>query len=422
MPADATTRKGISSFPVFLPDGRRFLYLVAGFSGEQNGVYMSSLDGKVNQRVLADVSNVVVSANRLLFIRDNTLMTQQFDVSSGQVRGEVLPVAEGMSLTTNLAYAPVSVSETGVLVYQPGGIGGQNNQMAFYDRTGKLLQEIGPAGRVLDPAISPDEKSVVFRRLSAAGGDLWLWDLTRVTEQRLTTHPSINFAPFWSPTSDRVVFASNRGGGINLYEKAANGTEPDKLLLASEDSKFPNQCSRDGRFVVSSVNDPKTKVDIWVLPMDGASDRKPFAFLHSEFNELFGQLSPDSHWMAYTSDESEQREVYVRPFPAGEGKRKVSIDGGEQPRWRGDGNELFFVGADRKMMSVLFKSSAGATSFLELTTPQSLFETHLAHGPADNVFQYDVTPDGKRLLLNTTVSASAPILNVETNWDAGLKK
>jgi len=140
------------------------------------------------------------------------------------------------------------------------------------------------------------------------------------------------------------VFASARGGRIfNLYQKAVTGTVQDELLLANGNSKRPSQWSRDGRFIVYSEDDPKTKDDIWLLPMDGGADRKPAPFLHSEFNELHGQLSPDSHWMAYTSDKTGQREVYVTPFPTGEGETRISIAGGEQPRWRGDGKELFFV-------------------------------------------------------------------------------
>jgi hypothetical protein len=126
--------------------------------------------------------------------------------------------------------------------------------------------------------------------------------------------------------------------------------------------------------------------------------------------------------MAYTSDEAGQREVYVQPFPSGEGKWKISISGGEQPRWRGDGKELFFVAADGKMMSVALKMTVGAKPFFEPAKPEVLFETHLAHGPADNVFEYDVAPDGKRFLLDTMESGPSPILNVVVNWDAGLKK
>jgi hypothetical protein len=186
----------------------------------------------------------------------------------------------------------------------------------------------------------------------------------------------------------------------------------------------PTQWSHDGDFVVYTEIDPKTKGNIWVLPMQGTAGRKPVPFLQSESDEILGQLSPDSHWMAYTSDETGQREVYVRPFPAGEGQWKISTEGGEQPRWRGDGKELFFVGADGKMMAVAVKGIAGAQHSFEHGTPQPLFDAHLAQVPGDWWFEYDVTADGRRFLLNTMRGGplSAPVLNVVVNWDAGLKK
>ena len=210
---------------------------------------------------------------------------------------------------------------------------------------------------------------------------------------------------------------------FNLYQKAASGTGRDEALLVNGNSKQPSQWSRDGRFIVYSELDPKTKLDIWVLPIESGAERKPFVFLHSAFNELHGQLSPDSHWMAYTSDESGRREVYIRPFPGGEFQRRISIAGGEQPRWRGDGKELFFVGEDGKMMAAAVKAVAGATLSFEPDTPQPLFDADVAAVGYSSVLEYDVTADGKRFLVDTRGdSASAPPLNVVVNWDAGLKR
>ncbi|HEV2199809.1 MAG TPA: protein kinase [Bryobacteraceae bacterium] len=420
IPAGVTSQKSFSRFPVFLPDGRHFFYLLRGVSAEQDGVYLSSLDGDENRRILPDYSSVVFAAGRLLFIRENTLMAQPFDAASGQMTGEVFPFAEGVFPIGNATYAPVTASETGVLLYEGGGA----NRMAWYDRAGKLLGAVGAPGPVWDPAISPDAKVVAFRRTSGRGEDLWLRDLTRGAEQRLTSDVSINFAPSWSPRGDRIAFSSNRGGVIHLYERAATGTGRDQLLLAGTANQNLSQWSQDGRFIVYHEGDPKTNFDIWVLPMDSGAERKPVPFLRSEFNELFGQLSPDTHWMAYTSDETGQREVYVRPFPVGEGQWKISLAGGQEPRWRGDGKELFFAGSDGKMMAVAVKAVVGDKPSFEAGAPQPLFEARLAQSGRDVVFEYDVTADGKRFLLDTVGdgSASAPVLTVVSNWDAGLKK
>jgi Tol biopolymer transport system component len=424
IPVDATGRTGLPRFPMFLPDGHHFLYLVIAASLEQNGIYLSSLDGKEHRRVLAEISKVLLAAGRLLFVRDNTLMAQLFDTARGQTVGEALPVAESVSARLSYNY-PFTVSEMGVLLYESGGLAPGRNQMVWYDRRGKFLGVVGAPGPVWDPAISPDEKSIVFRRDSVLGTDLWLRDLTRGAEQRFTANASYNAGPFWSPYGDRIVFGSIRAGGIgDLYQKAASGTGQDELLLANRNSKLPTQWSRDGRFIVYSENYPKTKWDILVLPNAGVTERKPVPFLRSESNELYGQLSPDSRWMAYTSDETGHREVYVRPFPDGEFQKKISLAGGEQPRWRADGKELFFVGADGNMMAVAVQAIAGAKPFFEPGVPQLLFEGHLAQYGFP-FFEYDVTADGKRFLLSTTgvASSSSPMpLNVVVNWDAGLKK
>jgi hypothetical protein len=200
--------------------------------------------------------------------------------------------------------------------------------------------------------------------------------------------------------------------------------EKDELLLAANgNNRTPFQWSRDDRFVVYSELDPKTQRDIWVLPMQGGTERKPLPFLHSESNEIYGQLSPDSHWMAYTSDESGQRQVYVRNFPAGDQQWTISIAGGEQPRWRGDGKELFFVAGDGKMMSVAVSVITEPKLSFEHGTPEPLFDAHMLPTTTPQ-FEYDVSADGKRFLINgiSGSSASAPYLNVVVNWDAELKK
>ncbi len=437
VPVDVTKAKGDQRHPVFLPDGQHFIYVLRfgnfGALG-QTGIYISSLDGRENRRILPDVSSPIFAPpahggriGHILFVRENTLMAAPFDGVSAQLSGDVFPVAEGVSLTTNNSFAAASVSENGELLYEIGGFGAGANQISWYDRSGKFLGPVGAPGGVLEPALSPDEKSVVYRRITAGtAGDLWVRDLNRGAERRLTSNPWANPAPFWSHEGDRIVFSSNKEGGpFNLYLRATNGGGQDILLLPSNVSVNATQWSRDGRFITYIAIDPKTKDDLWVLPVEGvAADRKPIPFLTTEFSELFGQLSPDSHWMAFTSDRSGRREVYVRPFPPSEGEWTISIAGGEQPRWRGDGKELFFEAADGKMMAVPVKAVAGTKASLDVGTPTALFDAHLSPSPANNAFEYDVTADGRRFLINAVggSGAASPPLTVVTNWAAGLKK
>ena len=155
-------------------------------------------------------------------------------------------------------------------------------------------------------------------------------------------------------------------------------------------------------------------------------DRRPVPFLQTEFSELMGQLSPDSHWMAYTSDQSGRREVYVRPFPPAEGQWTISAAGGEMPRWRGDGKELYFRAADGKLMAVpVTRAVAGPKPAFEAGTPVALFDAHIQPTLLNNATNYDVTADGKRFLITARVggdTASAPPLNVVVNWNAAAKR
>jgi serine/threonine protein kinase len=428
VPAVITKTKGIGRYPAFLPDGRHFLYFLDQQSPEESGIYFTSLDGKENRRVLADRSGVVFASDHLLFIRDNTLMAQPFDISGGRIVGPTFPIAESLSLS-NLAYAPVSVSENGVLVYQRrAGTQVGSRPLVWHDRTGKILGQLGGDGGI--PSISPDEKTVVFNRSSdASGQDLWLWDLARGTPSRFTSGPAASFSAIWSPKGDRIVFThSYPNRGYELMQKAANGSGQEQLLLpVSGLLAAVNHWSRDSRFIIYTQVGSKAKMELWILPMDGG-DHKPFPFLQTEFNEMAGQLSPDGRWMAYSSDESGAFEIYVRPFPPGEGKYKISTAGGYQPRWRGDGKELFYVGADGKVTSVSVRITAGPRSIFEAGPPDPLFDSRmeifqLANVSAPNpVLDYDVTRDGKRFLITTSDRTSAPTINVEVNWTARLKK
>ena len=430
IPTDLTGTKGIDTNPTFLPDGRRFLFVVSRGLADRNGVYVRSLDGKEDRRVLADVSSAVFAppvypsrggVGSLLFIRDNTLMVQPFDADSAQALDNPVPVAQGVSLTTNRTYAPVSVSGNGVLLYQSRSVNATKGQITWYDRGGKVLGSIGAPGDQ-QPAISPNEESVAFAR----GANIWLRDLERATDQILTTDGAVHGAPVWSPRGDRIAHGTLRDGVYNLFQKTASAGGQDKLLIATGNSKAPTQWSRDGKIIVYQEFDPKTKRNIWVLPMDAGAAGKPILFLETAFDELLGQLSPDGHWMAYTSDESGRREVYVRQFPAAEGQWKISIAGGEQPRWRGDGKELFFEAADGKMTAVSVNAVAGSQTSFSAGSPQALFEAHLSRTENGAQFQYDVTADGKRFLVNSEASASpthsTPSLTVMVNWSARATK
>jgi hypothetical protein len=197
------------------------------------------------------------------------------------------------------------------------------------------------------------------------------------------------------------------------------------LLGATDEAKVPSDWSRDGRFLLYAQQDPRTKADLWALPLasDATPAGPPTPFAITEFNEDQGRFSPDTHWVAYVSDESGRSEIYVQPFPAATGggsKTQVSRDGGDEPRWRHDGKELFYLSLDGKLMAV---SVAEGPTF-RAGVPESLFQALVVRGRRESllgVSRWDVAPDGKHFLINKVKTSSEP-LTVVLNWTAELKK
>ena len=195
----------------------------------------------------------------------------------------------------------------------------------------------------------------------------------------------------------------------------------DELLLESDQVSGPNDWSSDGRLLLFRNIDPKTGMDLWVLPVSG--EKKPFPFLKTPFEERDGQFAPDGRWIAYQSNESGRFEIYVQPFPGSGGKFQVSANGGTQSRWNKNGKEIFYVSLDSKIMAAPVKLSPDAQS-LEAGTPAALFPVRIAGGPVlgnANKQQYAVSSDGQRFLVNLAADegAASPITLI-LNWHGGL--
>jgi hypothetical protein len=340
----------------------------------------------------------------VLFGRENNLLALPFDARTAQATGATMVVARGVSVAlANAGYAPFSASGTRVVLYWSGTAAGGTNQIVWYDRSGKILGSPLASGNVLFPVISPDEKVVAFTRPRCC-------QLRHLAARCCAPerHPFVadgrKSSPVWSPDGKRVVVTSGAAFGT-LNERST--TEPTGgTPLTASISDRSEQWRRDGRFIVFSRLDPKTNLDLWLLPMtNGPEERKPRPFMQTEFNEYQGQISPDSHWIAYTSDESGQREVFIRSFPSADGKWKLSTTRREQPRWRADGKELFYVDASGKINAVLVKPTATSPN---PDLPVPLFDPHLVGGTnIYNVFQYDVTNDRKRFVAATNIPSDA---------------
>jgi Tol biopolymer transport system component/tRNA A-37 threonylcarbamoyl transferase component Bud32 len=426
---DPSRKEVVHALPSFLPDGRHFLYLRASSTPENSGVYVGSLNTKPEEqdsrRLLATTSGPVYvpssdsDSGQVLFLRQGTLMAQPFDGHRLEPSGEAVPIAEQVG--SYIDYGLFSASSNGVLVYRSGA--GQDYQLTWLDQQGRVLATVAEPGRYNSFALSPDGRRVAVSRTNpenTPNWDVWLLDVGRNTSTRLTYDQVRAAFPVWSADGSSVIFDSIHEGEFNLYLKSASGAGDERLLLKSTDGdKYATSSSRDGRFLLYTVENPETKSDLWVLPLQG--DRKPTPFLRTKFNESSGQFSPDGHGIAYTSDESGSDEIYVREFSSGaaqgswDAARKwlISKGGGTGPRWRGDGKQLFYVASDGKLMSV----DISAKPVFEAGAPRPLFQL------PPGFIGGDVTADGRRFLIGVPVAQSASIpFTVVLNWQMTLKK
>ncbi|HEV2201370.1 MAG TPA: protein kinase [Bryobacteraceae bacterium] len=406
-------------YPWFLPDGRHFLYSAQSGEAGKSGVYAADLQSKDRKRIVGETSNAVYAPpGYLLFVREQTLMAQPFDDKKLETMGDATPIAEHVDSVSSFPnQTQFSISQNGVLAYTSGSSGG-GSLLTWFDRSGKMTGTLGVPDVVGWGAISPDGKTVAVDRGDQGAVDIWLHDLARGTASRFTFGPRTNEYPVWSPDGSHIAFFSFRDGVAHPFQRATSGTAQDELLSKplGEPSHLTvvNDWSRDGRYLILvTFGDPKTRSDVWVLPTFG--DRKPFPYLQTEFAELWARLSPDGHWLAYTSDESKRNEIYVQSFPTPGGKWPVSTNGGERSVWSRDGKELYFVSPDGKMMAAEVKSG----SKFEAGVPKPLFDVRLPGGPNP---WFDVGKDGRFLIpIQAEQTANAP-MTVVVNWQAELKK
>ncbi|HMG35549.1 MAG TPA: protein kinase [Blastocatellia bacterium] len=404
-------------WPFFLPDGEHFLYLssvivAGGTTAESAAICVAALGKQEGRPVLPANSNAAYAQGYLLFVRERALMAQPFDDKRMETTGDAFPIAEQIQFGRITATGVFSVSEEGVLVYQTGA-GESGSQLTWFDRTNKPIGSLGDVTSYNSLCVSPDGKMATVAIPDVIGRtDLWLYDVARGLRTAFTFGPAQARQQLWSPDGRRIVFCSNRKGRFDLYQKASSGVGNEESLLESNLDKNPTGFSPDGRLLLYTTTDPKTKGDMWALPLEGG--QKPVPFLQGESNEINGQFSPDGNWVAYQSDESRRFEIYAMPFAAPGGKRQISISGGRLPKWRG--KEVFYLSLDNKLM-VAEVNVKGET--LEVGAARPLFE--IRPGGPGNV--YDVTADGQRILVNMAVEqqTSAPITLV-VNWTADLKR
>jgi Tol biopolymer transport system component/predicted Ser/Thr protein kinase len=421
---DTSRQERAHGFPVLLPDGKHFLYTRLSGVPANGGIFLGSVesqpDAQGGRRILpAQSSSAYVppagtGPGYLLYLQDRILMAQPFDAWKFELTGEPVPLAE--QIGTLGSYGFFSASASGTLAYRLGGVDANNRQLTWYDRQGKALSIVGPPVVVQSqPVISPDGSAVAIARADRQAGfnDIWVHEVSRNTDSRLTYGPLNSTTPVWSPDGRKIAFSNNRDGAFNLYQKNSSGVGPDETLDKDQRIKTAKDWSHDGRYIIEEVNrSAKTGLAVWVLPLFG--DRKPFPYLEAQFDQDLPKLSPNGQWLAYQSNETKRNEIYVQTFPTPGGKWQVSTDGGTSPVWSRDGKEIFFIGENGKMMSVEVKNGVGNKFDSGLAKP--LFDF------PNGAFSFDVSKDGRFLIPAPAEQAASAPITVVVNWAAGLKR
>lgn len=402
-----------AAWPVFLPDGEHYL-------ATRDAIWLRSMNGPEARRILPDVSNVQIverlpgrHVGGVLFTRAGTLMVLPFDLKRLEPAGEAFTVAQGIAATNSGWLA--ATSSQGVLAYVSGqeraDLNHQSGQWHYVwrDRKGAYLGAFGEAGGVA--MLSPNGRQLA----GDWNAEISVLDLATGVATRLTFPPSWAQNPIWS--SDGQYVAYNTSGGI--FQRPATGAGAEDLLVRSNTLAVPKSWSPDGRFMLYAQINADTGADLLAIPVHG--DRKPFVLAQTPATEDQGQFSPDGHWVAYTSNESGQSEIYVIPFPPSprDGRWMVSQGGGVMPRWRRDGRELFYISPDSEMMAV----QVDTVPVFHAGNPQALFQTEIVDtGIRTGPMSWDLAPDGKRFLIISPKLQYTASVTLVLNWRADIPK
>jgi len=413
---DKSRGEGSFRWPVFLPDGKHFLYLAANFTGQKgaNAIFVGSLDSNEKRFVVEATSNAAYAPpGYLLFYRDRTLLAQPFDLKRFALVGEATVILPEIQYLPQVKRAIFAVSDQGLLVAQSGGEAALS-QLSWFDRKGNAVGAVGKPEVYGNVFLAPDGKSVATDKtdMASLNIDVWTQELQRDGSKRLTFDPAIDAVPIWSPDAIQLVFASNRQTYFGLYVKNSDGANDEKVIVQGEVGNFPSDWSRDGKYILYCRGP-----DLWFVTYP---ELKSSLFLKAPSVFRNGQFSPDGKWVAYASNETGKWEIYVTSFPDARGRWQISSGGGEQPRWRGDGKELFYLSLDGKMMAAPVTTGAhfdaGTSVTLFQTTPRQPVLVY-------DLFVYDVSRDGQRFLINTQVKQAESVpMSVVLNWPAKLNK
>jgi serine/threonine protein kinase len=428
------------ALPQILPDGESVLFQKSIPDPLTIQIVVQSLESESpkdlfvgsNARYLPTGHIVYTVGDNILDIGGHNLFAVPFDLDRLEVTGGQVPLVEDIRGPFGMHYA---ISDSGTLVYMPGATGElvTGRTLVWVDKEGKEEPITAPPNIYVYPKISPDgTRAALGISPDSITADIWIWNFLRKTLTRLTFEGA--GIPIWSPDSKRIIYSATRDDQQGVYWRNADGTGKEEMLYSEPDRTiFPLSITGDGGHLVVSVIEgsatlQNSKWDIGILSMEGEHVLKPL--LHDDYVEVQAQISPDSRWIAYASDEATgealKTEIYVRPFPeVDQGKWQVSTNGGSSPRWSPDGQELIYLGDDNTVMSVAIETDPA----LNLGTPRKFFQSNYV-GLGTEGTPYDIHPESGRLLMMKTplatiqggVGESPRRINVVLNWFEELKQ
>jgi len=400
-------------WPQLLPDGRHFLFFIQSDLENVRGTYLGTFGSSTRTLVSKGETTAAYSNEHLVFLRDGALVAQRFDADSGTIEGDVLHIGDRVSYDRTHGIANFTVSRSGILVYLAGNW--KRSQLAWYDEIGRDLGAVSsPMPAVPSVALSPDGRLVAIQRWDPERQShaIWIGDLARGGWSRLTFSTRGEMWPVWSPDARRVAFASLQESGLPaIYEKIVGGQVSEGVLVRQPTVLTPTDWSAQ-YLLFHRVTEGQNR-RISAFPTSGSGEA--ISLREAAFDQGGARLSPDQKWLAYESDESGVREVYVVAFPSQGPRYQVSTSGGSQPRWRRDGKALFFVTPDRRLTTVAFEGTATP----RLGIPRALFELPIENPTLGfSPSSYDVDPSGRRFLVSRALPTLPEVLTVVTDWQA----
>ncbi len=322
-----------------------------------------------------------------------------FDPDKLEVKGQPVPVVEGVYSETTTGITNYVVAENGTLAYLPGAVEGESRRIVKMDTKGYATALDSIARPFMEPKLSPDNKKVAVVIRNGEDYDIWIFDVTRKTLSKLT-FGGLNRTPLWSPDGKTIAFSKRtKDGKTGIFTKPYDGSGDETEIYSADNRLYLNFWSRDGKYLMIDYLSQNAQSDLLVLPLTG--DKKPWKYLDSKKDEYESSISPDGKWIAYLTDESGSYQIYVRSFPNKEGKWQISTDVAEEPRWAPDGKMMYY----RKNSQIMAVPVSTATTF-SAGIPTVLFNGFPAMN-VDSGISYDITADGKCFITTQPVRGTS---------------